>query len=166
MYGRPRPGSVRRRSYRDRSCPTGGHLGRPYRCRGQKIPALVERGFLRLFLRDVVLVVAGHEVVGLHLFPGGDFLAALFRRVGAAGMELAARGRVAGTGCCPRAPRDPSYSRDRAPGWLRRAPWCRGAWGWRRSRRWGANSTMLPRYMTPTVSEMCSTTLKSWLIKR
>ena len=27
-------------------------------------------------------------------------------------------------------------------------------------------STRLPRYMTPTVSEMCSTTERSWLMKR
>ena len=133
---------------------------------GKKIPAQQERGFLRLFLRDVVLMVAGPRSGRAPPLPRRAPPGCTFRRVGAAGMELAARGRV-GRG------RDAALEhhaihlivgighRDG-----REERLGIGCMGLAKISSVGANSTMLPRYMTPTVSEMCSTTLKSWLMKR
>ena len=111
--------------------------------------------------------MAGHEMAVAALLQfGRDLPAAWLRRSGSgcgngspsAGSSGSAR-RLAGGSACA-SPWGPAPARRTA------APACRDAGDCGRDRCALASSTMRPRYITATRSEMCSTTERSWATNR
>ena len=155
------------------SCPTGGHWpawgGAAFAVGGAASAQGRCRSYRRWYAHrpqrvhafSFVVQVADHIMaLRFSLTLLGCLGLAALGGIGAAGLELAAGRRVCrGRNGSLQHNTLAAYGRVRM-GWPRTAPWVGGS-GWAKMSSVSPYSTRLPRYMTPTVSEICSTTLRS-----